>query len=430
MTAAEHPSPHPCPVPFIVGTGRCGTTLLRLMLDAHPALAVPPETHFIPEVVQTCRQHPEPAEAFLQAVTGHRTWPDFHLSPEPLRSRILALRPFSLGQALREFYRSYAARFGKERWGDKTPVYAAHMRQIHHHLPEARFIHLVRDGRDVALSVKSVWFGPKEIREAADWWATGIREARYQAQFLPHYLEVRYEDLVTDPVATLRSVCQFLDLPWDPALLDYYRGSEERLAELGAIATAKGRTFISTQDRKDIHKLTSQPPQSQRVARWKTEMSEADQLTFEAIAGDILAQYGYPVSGHVQPSAPAPLWIEQRDRLQTELAQVIEPNQSFLLLDENQLGWLDFGGQQRPVPFTCREGEYWGPPADDRTAIAELEQRRQEGVTHAALAWPSFWWLDHYPAFFAYLRAHFHQVYRSERLMVYDLRRDQQPQPS
>src|SRR5712671_1777830 len=89
------------PAPYIVGVGRSGTTLLRLMLDAHPDLAIPPETTFVPLMIQACERAPDPREAFLETVTSHRRWADLHLDRDALARRLVASETFDIGDALR-----------------------------------------------------------------------------------------------------------------------------------------------------------------------------------------------------------------------------------------------------------------------------------------------------------------------------------------
>jgi hypothetical protein len=284
------------PAPFIVGAERSGTTLLRLMLDAHPDLAIPPETHFIDRAAEACEHAPDPRQAFLETVTAHRRWGDFRIEEGLLRQRIVAIEPFDLGEALRAFYGLYAERFGKPRWGDKTPLYVHRMELIHGLLPEARFIHLIRDGRDVALSTRDLWFGPDSIEEAAQRWRSLIEEARRRSRKLPHYLEIRYEDLVSSTEATLREICDFVDLPWDTSMLAYHRTAEERMSEIYRdIMTPKGKKVVRGEMRRSLHTLTGSPPQRHRIGRWKGEMTAADRKRFEEVAGETLRELGYEV---------------------------------------------------------------------------------------------------------------------------------------
>ncbi|HEX2436605.1 MAG TPA: sulfotransferase [Solirubrobacterales bacterium] len=285
------------PAPFIVGVARSGTTLLRLMLDAHPEMAIPPETHFIPKVIKACDRADDPHEAVFELLTAHRRWPDYGLDANQLRERLDRIAPLSAGDALRAFYGLYAEKQGKPRWGDKSPSYVRRMRRVASALPEAHFVHLVRDGRDVALSQVEVDFGPDQIADAARDWVEGIEKAHRQARRLRHYIEVRYEDLVTDPEPPLRLVCEFVRLRWDPAMLAYHAGAEERMAEVTRDFERGEGPAIPATVRASRHTRVAEPPQRERAGRWRTDMSPSDRATFEGIAGEQLAKLGYKVSG-------------------------------------------------------------------------------------------------------------------------------------
>jgi hypothetical protein len=267
------------------------------MLDAHPDLTIPPETHFIHHAAKACENAPNPRQAFLDTVMSHRKWGDHGIEGELLTQRITALEPFDLREALRAFYELYAKRFGKPRWGDKTPPYVHRMTLIQDLLPEACFIHVIRDGRDVALSTKDLWFGPNSFEEAAQRWRSLIEKARRQSKQLSHYLEIRYEDLVSDTEYTLRRICDFVDLPWSPSMLTYHETADERMNEIYQDITApKGeQRVVRGEERKAIHSLTSKPPQRDRIGRWRQEMTTADLKRFEEKAGETLRELGYDV---------------------------------------------------------------------------------------------------------------------------------------
>lgn len=290
------------PSPFIVGAARSGTTLLRLMLDAHPDLAIPPETHFIPQAAQACEHAPDPRRAFLETMMSSRRWGDYGIGKDQLARRIYSVEPFDLGEALRAFYELYAERFGKPRWGDKTPPYVDRMDLIQDLLPEARFVHVVRDGRDVALSSMGLWFGPDSIEEAARRWRSVIEEARRQSRKLPHYLEIRYEDLVSNTEPALRKVSDFVGLPWDPGMLAYHETAEERLSEIQQdVRATDGGMVIRGEERRAIHSLTNRPPQRDRIGRWRQEMTAKDRERFEELAGETLRELGYEVGSYRDP---------------------------------------------------------------------------------------------------------------------------------
>lgn len=279
------------PAPFVVGVARSGTTLLRLMLDAHPELAIPHETHFIPAAL---REPDLSREGFFRLLTEFPTWEDLNTPAETFREALLRVEPFDISEGLRAFYRLYAGRRGKRRWGDKTPSYSRHIRKIHEALPEARFIHILRDGRDVAVSLRHLWFSPGTSMEAlATQWCELIAEARQQGQGTPFYLEVRYEDLVKEPVRELRRICRFLDLPYLPEMMSYHQAARLRLEEVETRRAPDGRVIITKDERLHLHRFTSQPPQSSRIGRWRDELTPDQLAAYESIAGDLLDDLGY-----------------------------------------------------------------------------------------------------------------------------------------
>src|SRR4051794_27962840 len=132
--------------PFVVGCSRSGTTLLRALLDAHPLLAVPPESHFA--VAPRLRR--------LGRDPWFRLW---GIEPPDLRG-------LDVADAVRAVFAAYAAAQGKPRYADKTPHYVSHLPLLAERFPEARFVHVVRDGRDVALSLLEVPWGPDDVEGA------------------------------------------------------------------------------------------------------------------------------------------------------------------------------------------------------------------------------------------------------------------------
>jgi len=289
----------PQPAPFVVGVGRSGTTLLRLMLDAHPALAIPPETHFLPVLIELFADGAEPSGGDLvAAVQTHAGWRDFGMDEAELQA--LFAEGGGAAHSIRAFFAAYAARHSKTRWGDKTPVYIESIAQIGATLgDQARFVHLIRDGRDVAVSrgARAVKRGREATpaAEEAETWKGRIEGARAQAAEVEHYLELRYEDLIGDPEATLRKVCDFIAIDFDSAMLDYHEGAEERLSELSDLPGRGGKVRPGS-ERIAAHALTSEPPRADRIERWRTELDAAAVVDYEEVAGDLLAELSYPLT--------------------------------------------------------------------------------------------------------------------------------------
>ena len=288
------------PAPFVVGVGRSGTTLLRMMLDAHPQLAMPPETHFINPLIQRSGKLRFNARIATAAIVHdeRRRWNDFGLDEDELLARMEAVDPFNTTDALRCFYELYAAKHDKPRWGDKTPDYVRKMKKIQKTLPEARFIHVIRDGRDAGLSqnarIAKRGKDPVPPREMARRWRKRIIKSREDLADVENYIEVRYEDLIGDTEAVLRRVCELIELDFDPAMLTYHERAEERLQEMaGALPAKKGRPEREAGERVAAHAMTTKPPDAERVAVWKREMTEAENAEFEEAAGHLLDELGY-----------------------------------------------------------------------------------------------------------------------------------------
>jgi hypothetical protein len=264
---------------IVLGVRRSGTTLLRVMLDRNPELAIPDESYFVP---QLARRHPTPVDpgAFVDDLRRLPTLVEWQLAPDAVRLRA----GMTSGEAIGAVFAAYAAERGKRRWGDKTPLYMQHLDVLERLFPDARYVHLIRDGRDAALSFLEVskglmtegWGHPRDARGFACQWATEIQAARsLGARVGPsRYLELRYESLVSDPEATLRQVCGFAGLDFDPGMLDYV-----------------GRTDSA---RKEHQQRLNEPPR-QGVRNWRTEMAPDDVRAFEDVAGGVLDALGYEV---------------------------------------------------------------------------------------------------------------------------------------
>jgi len=238
--------------PFVVGCSRSGTTLLRALLDAHPLLAVPPESHFA--VLPRLRLRRDP---------WFRLW---DIDPPDLRG-------LGVADAVRAVFAAYAAAHGKPRYADKTPHYVSHLPLLADRFPEARFVHVVRDGRDVALSLLEVPWGPDDLEGAALHWRRRVLEGRAAGLGPARYRELRYEALVADPERELRGLAAWLELPYDPAMLD------------------PARRPVAMPYPEHHHRVALAPTPGLRD--WRREMSAADAARFQAVAGDALAELGY-----------------------------------------------------------------------------------------------------------------------------------------
>lgn len=201
-TAQETDQGDDRPPIFVIGSPRSGTTLLRLILDSHPAISCGEETHFLRD---------------LESIVG-RNW--------ELVATYGISRAWWL-QAIRTLYMDFQAqvleRSGKTRWAEKDPTYTLHLAFIEELFPTAVFVHLVRDGHDVVASFRDRWGYRSAARAAKGEWARYVRAAQALGDRLPaeRYLEIRYERLVADPEDEGRRLFTFLGESWDPAVLEF-----------------------------------------------------------------------------------------------------------------------------------------------------------------------------------------------------------------
>lgn len=259
----------------VLGVSRSGTTLLKAMLDAHSQLAIPSESYFLPQLWDRHGEQPE-RDTFVEDLGRLERLREWGVDPEQVRER-LPERP-TFAEAVQSIYRVYAASRGKQRFGDKTPLYMQHLDVLERAFPDARYVHIVRDGRDAAASMRAMTrkprfnlSRPRGVGDFAAAWQREVRAARLFGRTHPYH-ELRYEDLVEEPESRLREVCAFLELEYEPGLLEYHRREDPSLYA--------------------DHPRLAEPP-TRETRSWRKELAPADAELFEAIAGDLLAELGY-----------------------------------------------------------------------------------------------------------------------------------------
>jgi LPS sulfotransferase NodH len=266
------------PPVLILGVRRSGTTLLRVMLDGHSQLAIPDESYFLPQIAERHREPIDP-DALADDLARLPTLREWEVDPREVRGRLRA--GMTVGEAVAQVYLVYAERRGKTRWGDKTPMYMQHLPMLERLFPDARYVHLIRDGRDAALSflampegvVTRTWAHPTSAAGFACQWRSEVEAARALGRRADgRYLEVRYERLAAEPETTLRSICAHVDLPFEAGMLDY-----------------AGRVDVSAKP----HQQRLRQPPTTGVRDWRMQMSAGDVERFEQVAGDLLAELGY-----------------------------------------------------------------------------------------------------------------------------------------
>jgi len=153
---------------------------------------------------------------------------------------------------------------------------------------------------------------------------------------------------------------------------------------------------------------------------WNEIRAEGD---LEAAVGEWRMRHNATGAWHASraPTTPAE-WEIWRAALRQEIAAAVGQGGRFLLLDEEQLALRDAVPGRSGLPFPAREGRYWGPPADGEAAVRELERLRERGAEFMVVAWPAFWWLNHYRALREHLDRRYPRLVNSERAAIFDLR--------
>lgn len=276
---------NPVPV-FMFGMERSGTTLLSMMAGAHPQLAVPLATtgmwyDFYARLHAFGNISDEAGlMALVDAVASHeriRLW----RTPLDIEHIRAAVKPGDFGSVVAAFHGEYARQHGKPRWANMDIGTLDNMHLANRWFPDARFVHIIRDGRDVALSNQTMPYGPGNIGECADAWVQRINTNLRMGDIIgpDRYLAFRYESLITEPEAMLGRICSFLGLDFSSDMLAYGDTVDNRVPE----------------EKQWLWPELKSPPQLSKVDRWKREMSENQRIVFEWRASDLMRELGYEV---------------------------------------------------------------------------------------------------------------------------------------
>ena len=270
-------------VPIHSGESTIGDNIATRDVGLSPAdLAIPPESYFIVSLAGLAGRQFD-LDCFREALLGHERFGLWKIPDAEVTEALQRSSPTTYSDAIREVYELYAKKHGKPRYGDKTPRYSIDIPLLTSLFPEARFIHIIRDGRDVSLSLMDVRLGQGHVREAARLWRSRVTAARRSGQQVgpSRYREIRYEDLIDDPEAALRPLCAFIDVPFDPSILTYYsRVNDLPNPGLGIRYKPGHQTHVGEPPRKGLR-------------NWRTQMNRHDLAVFEADAGELLDELGY-----------------------------------------------------------------------------------------------------------------------------------------
>lgn len=213
---------------FLVGCPRSGTTLLQAQLDAHPLVAVAPETFYVRKFAGRPKRYDVATEAgrerLIEDLTATAEFAAMELDRERFAAAVRAAPP-SMGSPFRVLLEQFAARRGASRVGEKTPNHLLSMRTLEEWFPDAAFVHVVRDPRAVAASWRHVPWTNGSLAADASVWRKYQEAARSAPPRSGRLFTVRYEELVRSPAAVLESVCRFLGLRFEEAMLHHERAT-------------------------------------------------------------------------------------------------------------------------------------------------------------------------------------------------------------
>lgn len=271
----EVPDPEEARPIFVVGAPRSGTSMLRFMLDRHPAIGLCDETHFF-YYVHSRRRH----FGDLSDPDARRRLVERYLEMKNIR--VLGLDLDRLAETLVESGRSYRLFFlvllaryarenGKRRLGEKSPDHALHAETLCDWYPRCRIVHLVRDPRAVVGSLRRMPWARDSVMANARWWRRN-NEGALRVRDRDSYLSVRYERLVSHPEEQLRRICRHVGEPYSGAMLSPDRDEDHRPW------TQRARREVTRS----------------RVDRWKDELSGDQVALVEHVAGPLMEELGYP----------------------------------------------------------------------------------------------------------------------------------------
>ena len=270
---------------FILGYPRSGTTLFRAMLNSHSQIAIPFESFVILDYARninrdyndllTLNDREQLVKDLLNS-KGISEW-----EPKVYREDIIIERCADYSSTIREIFDTYAKKCGKLIWCDKTPSYTPDLHILNELFPSSKFIHIIRDGRDVAASILRQPWGQYSMIKILEDWNQIVNCTRKMGRMLgkERYLEIRFEDLVSSPEVILRSVLEFMDLPFEESVLRKKGGNTNTLLPQRSM---------------NYHTNLSKQPDSGFAYKWQKELSRTDQVLCSIIAKDLFSEIGYP----------------------------------------------------------------------------------------------------------------------------------------
>ena len=293
------------PPVFIVSSGRAGTTLLRGLLNGSNQIHVPPESDFITRAYPfyhdkqyfSDEDYRKIIKIFIN-ISEDNGW---EMTEDYLLTCLKEQSPQTFTDINSTIYNAYLKQVGLEtqQWGIKRPVLIARINRIMNTFPDAKIVHVVRDGRDVSLSYKDIHqkpsgkFGPKGVITNALYWIDGLRRIEEINDI--NFYELRYEDLLNDPAGELKKLCVFLEIDYEKFVPDESN------------QTTSKKTALKSKEKLFIRKISEIKPTNTK--KYLTKMSKFNRFIYELIAEPYLTKYNYYIEFKFLKS---PIWLPLR----------------------------------------------------------------------------------------------------------------------
>jgi len=284
---------------FIIGNPRSGTTMFRLMLTSHKTIYVPTESGWALHLSSKYQKHNDiDVDAFLADLQQCKKIEYWDIDYVDLKNYLKG-RNKHYRQISASVYQYCATKYGKVIYGDKNNNYLNHVEDLSQIYPESKFIHLVRDGRDVACSYRNLqklekgkYFPdlPSSVIDCAYEWVKNIETIQNSLSKLKkdQYLEIRFEDLVNNTERALAKVCTFLEQDYDDNMLKFYLKNRDE--------------GLEPEDLMKWKQDTSKPIDTSQTGKWKHNFFAEDKLFFQTIASHTLKEYGYEIDDNLNKS--------------------------------------------------------------------------------------------------------------------------------
>ena len=200
--------------------------MFRLMLNSHPDIYIPPEAWFFGELLFRFSNKKtlliEDVKSARFIIKSNVMWPDWNCSDEKLDEALDFKSPPTIRELIESVFFNCSQLGDKKFWGEKSPRHSHLITQMQEVFPDAKFIHVIRDGSDSWISIYNRGWWDRSFPRICEYWSSCVKAAIKGKSFSAgQYFEIRYEDLVSNPQATLEKVCIFLNIEYYSSMLDF-----------------------------------------------------------------------------------------------------------------------------------------------------------------------------------------------------------------